>query len=372
MEDQDVTLDVIWGDDGCADIRVLMKTVKDLSGKIESQMSFLEDLESGSKSKLDRLWSKMRNKDTEAFKAEQDSLLTSTEELEQLIGQLCHFSDIVFDSAHPPTTETVIHDPLGTDSSKLMEARIEASELFRICSMSPLDCFLEIGLRSEQHSQSLSSIDVSIPSVLQMKPTYHLITRDFGAPPMLQEVIIKEQREGDSRSPLGTVLDINQPDGPSLGSRWTSNVIEIQSQRAGLLPQSQVAQSSSAINCEWKDESLAQILELDQRAGTATCGAFKHFHRVELAFRLAQCGFYLLGTPWLAGLNKQRVRRLGLGSQHHSWVLANPLTEIEYLLQDDPDALVETTHLFRIGVLLLDIALDHPDHLEPSSRRGRI
>jgi hypothetical protein len=110
-------------------------------------------------------------------------------------------------------------------------------------------------------------------------------------------------------------------------------------------------------------ESLATILTtLSKSAKLSTEEHFSTGAKVELAYKVIECGFFLLGTPWFSSLSSKNLLRLKkAGSERPSFILGIQTLDFSDLLSDDPGALAETSQLFRIGVLLMEIALIEPD-----------
>lgn len=81
--------------------------------------------------------------------------------------------------------------------------------------------------------------------------------------------------------------------------------------------------------------------------------------RIHLAFKVAECGLLLLGTPWLSNLNSRQIKRLSrnpmaLDGRRSRRFLFEARAEAEI-----PLSFIEP-HTFRIGVLLAEIALGQP------------
>ena len=79
--------------------------------------------------------------------------------------------------------------------------------------------------------------------------------------------------------------------------------------------------------------------------------------KIDLAYDLVQCGFYPVGTPWLASLSSKHLRGFGT-KDRRVCVLGIETMPLEYIWFDNPDGLRESSQLFQIGVILIEIALD--------------
>lgn len=79
---------------------------------------------------------------------------------------------------------------------------------------------------------------------------------------------------------------------------------------------------------------------------------------INLAYTLAHSALFLLGTPWFTILDNEYLLRYKLpNQQEHTHLIWVPYLEPNWLYSEDPDALLESSQLFRIGLLLLHIAL---------------
>ena len=69
---------------------------------------------------------------------------------------------------------------------------------------------------------------------------------------------------------------------------------------------------------------------------------------------MIECGFYLLGTPWLASLSSKQLQRIETNGRKH-FVLEVQTVDLDDLYFEDPNTLSEAAKLFTIGVLLIEI-----------------
>ena len=123
-----------------------------------------------------------------------------------------------------------------------------------------------------------------------------------------------------------------------------------------------VAKPPAALTLDGDTESIAQLIYKNRVTSNTKLAQrpLSLLRRVELAFKLVECGFYLLGTPWLASLNSKRLRIVEANGRNQ-FVLEVQTLELEDLYSEDPKALSEPSQLFSIGVLLVEIALSDPD-----------
>ena len=84
--------------------------------------------------------------------------------------------------------------------------------------------------------------------------------------------------------------------------------------------------------------------------------------KLKLAYKIVECGFFLLETPWLSSLYSQNLRHAVYpDGVEPNVTLRICASNLEEMVCRNPGALVETSQLFHIGVVLLDIALGEND-----------
>jgi hypothetical protein len=77
--------------------------------------------------------------------------------------------------------------------------------------------------------------------------------------------------------------------------------------------------------------------------------------RLNLAFKVAECGLLLIGTSWLSSIDSRNVQRLSdsIWKTKRRFILEVNVTENEHLSNVEP-------HVFEIGKLLAEIAMGLP------------
>ena len=117
------------------------------------------------------------------------------------------------------------------------------------------------------------------------------------------------------------------------------------------------------IHLKTSPESLARILAgMEKVSHVSTKEYLSSEAKAKLALKVAECGFFLLGTPWFSSLSSKNLRRSNDDAEDNlSFMLRTQALDYRDLIYDDPGALTETSQLFRLGVILMEIALDTPD-----------
>jgi hypothetical protein len=118
---------------------------------------------------------------------------------------------------------------------------------------------------------------------------------------------------------------------------------------------------SGSEESEVRQDSLSRLLgKVDDSILFGIGDRMSLADKIELAFKIAECGLWLVGTPWLSSLNSERLQRRTSPNQKDHYVLPIQLSP----LNDSPDDMASTIsrsgQIWSIGVLLAEIALDAP------------
>jgi hypothetical protein len=115
-----------------------------------------------------------------------------------------------------------------------------------------------------------------------------------------------------------------------------------------------------SLDADVKPEVLAAILEkLQRRRVLDIADRLPLVEKIRLAYKIVECGLFLLGTPWLSHLNSETLRGFITPDFQRRFVLHVRSSE---KMNDDPisEILLVRAQIFQIGVLLVEIALDRP------------
>ena len=371
--DHKVKLELLWGEQGWNEVKLFLAAIKEQAQKIELANSDCSKQRSSSRSRLKRALTNMPKRESVTTISKRAVLLKLAMDLSGSIDQLWIYSDVAFDSLHGLPSRT-----LGSPSkdkrnflTDVIKARSASLALYRACANSGLDCNLGIDLlESRNNSQAMRAGREFSLLKAPSKLSYHIYTQTRDVQAELRELLLDHQTKGIAESEISVEFDSYTVDLRSFESNLKSDFVCIQPQREGTPSYFRVSKPSTIIKGDLTDEPLVRILKEGQFANARNIRRSAPFNPVELAFKLAECGLYLLGTPWLASLSSQRVRRLGLGQHRHPFVLEIRTLDIEDLAFEDPEALTETTQLFKIGFLLMEIALNKNGHSNASWGQG--
>ena len=376
VRDPEKTAQELWGSAGWEDIRKLLSSIQDAVNRVRAEIVRPYDADSGPKSRHAlKFLSKWKGQTVTAKSVTVKSPppLDLAIQLSRSIDELWTYSEVAFDSLHGIFAQKInppFPDRLLTCS---LQARAGSLALFAACSRSKAAYSLEVDLFGDYDGKRRSSL--SGMSRSSSKTTsrlyYHLFAQAPETSAYMGDMIIVsvanpgEQDFGDT-NPFEFDVDTNDLANCESWPHKKSTLFSLQPKAAYASSYFQVAKPPTALTLDGKTESIAHLLYKDRVTSNTKLGQrpLSHLRRIELAFKLVECGFYLLGTPWLASLSSKRLRRIEThGSKH--FVLEVQTLELEDLYSEDPKALSESSQLFSIGVLLVEIALSDPDQWNP-------
>ncbi|MCJ1456566.1 hypothetical protein MMC28_006927 [Mycoblastus sanguinarius] len=368
--DRSVTVKALWGAQGWEDIQKLLTSIKDAAQRIEAASR--EDGKAVSRSKWRRALLGRKKKDIQEFSHSSPTLLDMATELSRSIDELWTYSEVTFDSLHGVFSNGIglpARDKLLTES---LQARAGSLALYSACNASRVDYSFEVDLfGGGSGSKNFLLRRASVSSTMSSRLFYHLFFQERDTMAAMQDMTIESIARPVSQD-LGNV-EVFKYDDSDLqifhsSSAAKAGLIGIHPQMAGASPSYfRIAKAPASVALDSETESLAQILYKAKVASSArTVERLSVASRLELAFKLVECGFYLLGTPWLASLSSKRLRRMKTKGRPHPFVLDIQTLDLEDLFFEDPDALAEPSQLFRIGIIMMEIALNNPDQSSPT------
>lgn len=346
VSDPDISVEKLWGEKGWSDLKILLRSVQDHAQGIEDLMAKKDN--SIPVGNLRRIFRASLMKKHGILAAKRTELNDSAILLNRSIDEVWTYSEVAFDSLHglfshqigPPQRERLL--------MKSLHARTGALGLYEACNQSKADYSLGIDLFGES----------SVSSKMLPGLFYHLFARIRGSSDTVHEIIVEDISRPDVKNYRHTevvIFDVNISDlavrqsWPALKAK--SMLLFIHANENYAPASFRISKPPVALSCKGPTESLAQLLDNDGLRRTLS-----HETRVQLAFKVVECGFYLLGTPWLASLSSKRLRRMRPG-ETSPFVLEVQTLDLEDLYFEEPDALSERSQLFSIGVILAEIAL---------------
>lgn len=362
----EVTFEILWGEQGSADVQRLLHTVCDTTRKIEELVSPSPKARSRSQSRIRRVLKNLPTKDGQNLGGKGQKLLDLAVELSTSIDILWTYSDFAFDSLHGLLSRksgSTSRDQLLTNA---IQARSGSLALYHTCISSGLDCNLDLNLFGDepgvQKPKSPGSPKTSI------KLAYHLITQTRDSLAQIEQLTVENFADPQPVA-SSDAFYYNASDTTFFESNVQSKtgILDIHSQYADSKSYFHIVKPSTGIGSKLKSKTLTHILQTTQKSQDSTSLQLSSVDKIDLAFKLVECGLYLLGSPWLASLSSRTIQSIETDEGRHPFVLEIQTLDVEDLAFEEPNALAESTQLFRIGVVLMKLALGETDGSDPAT-----
>ena len=398
VQDPEKTAQELWGSAGWEDIRKLLDSIRDAVQRAQKEIGKPYDTYSGSKLRHGLRFLSKRKGQTgpaQTFTVKSPQPLDLAIQLNRSVDELWTYSEVAFDSLHGIFAQKInppFRNRLLTCS---LQARAGSLALYAACNRSKAGYSLEVDLFGDYGRNRRSSLSAVSQSSTKTNSRlyYHLFvqapeTSAYTGDMMIESVANPGEQDFGNTKPFE--FDVNTND-LAVFESWPhekSMLFFLWPNGAHTPSYFRVAKPPAALTLGGDIESIAHLIykdrvtsntELDgdiesiahliykDRVTSNTKQAQRPLsllRRVELAFKLVECGFYLLGTPWLASLSSKRLRRVEANGRKQ-FVLEVQTLELDDLYSEDPKALSEPSQLFSIGVLLVEIALSDPDQSNP-------
>lgn len=287
-----------------------------------------------------------------------------THKLNKSVDELWIYSETAFDSRHGLLAIKSSLTGHGTLIDTALHSRAASLRLYTLCQSGAEDYSLDLDLLGNGSPWK----DLLQPSGHATSFHYPLVTEPSNR--QLQKLIVEDMDEGDIA--INDTEDITESTPSDLRlfqPRSGVKVVKVPQHRAGALHYLRIPSTpSEVVQLESPPESLAKIFAgpkikyPNDHADTSLRQGFDRDSKIRLAFTIVRCSFFLLGTPWLSSLDSRNLRRSSHPEdQSSTFILRTQTLELKELVSDDPGALAETSQLFRLGVLLMEIALATSD-----------
>lgn len=258
---------------------------------------------------------------------------------------------------------------LDQQLSRCVTVRQGAVVLYEACQRSTRRCELELDIWSDRDMPT--NRQHITPLATETSLFYHITVVSATTPEVTGWNLTAQSLEGPEVVAMNP--DITVHDEPDLTALEPSPLSS--SHILGIRP------SYSGINCDpWTDyyfevtaahttagsmsESERSAPPLKSNRPLTAVGSQRPLtwqDKWDLAYNLAQSGFYLLGTPWLASLSSKTLRIMKT-KDRAVFILDVKTWELESIFLDENSyRLSDSWQLFQIGLILIDIALDYPD-----------
>lgn len=378
--DPAISAEKLWGDEGWIDVQKLLASVLSRIDGIENELAKKDDETShaGWRRKLRSSWTNKKRTSSVSH----STLIDLAVQLSRSIDELWTYSEVAFDSLHgifshqiqPPLRDRIL--------AKSFHARNGSLALYEACIQSEADYSLELDLFSGNfEARSMSHRRSSASSKVSSGLSYHLFAQRRGVLDQISEITIESlprSGEQDYVNPEIVEFDTKTSDLAIYKSwppfRSKSTLVSIHPHTTYTPSCFRLPRPPVVSSWDGHTNSLAQLLHGD-RNSTPEEQPLSQETKIELAFKVVECGLYLLGTPWLASLSSKRLRRIDINGST-PFVLEIQDLDLEDLYFEDPDALSERSQLFAIGGILVDIALGDEkiphDFRDPDLRKSKV
>jgi hypothetical protein len=258
--------------------------------------------------------------------------------------------------------------PLAEESmllEALLRHRAEAAALYEYCNSRHLDFDLEIDLFSANAHPKPTP---SLAGRLGRRLCYRLFTASSISSMELDELLMmpldKLELEAVRQD---QIIDAEKDDSKSAdltSIASNSKILRLPDIHAFSQLLFKVTLPLKSVAADVKPEVLAKILEsLQRRRVLDVADRLPLIEKIRLAYKITECGLFLLGTPWLSHLNSETIRRFITSDLQRRFLLH--VRSSEKMNDDSGDnpiseVLLVRAQIFQIGVLLVEIALDRP------------
>ncbi|KAL9602875.1 MAG: hypothetical protein Q9219_001571 [cf. Caloplaca sp. 3 TL-2023] len=267
--------------------------------------------------------------------------------LDDLVEQLSISSGLIFDSLHgSPLTDPKLVEEQESLIQSVLRSRAGTMKLHQLCAKDLRNGDIEMDL-SDPSQSSKGTSHTAVKDTIY----YHLMTESPTemikvvvehpmSPDCLEEMELEATRTGESNLQPSTPL----PYGRTIK-------VPQDSSSATFLRISEPHGKPSHMTTTPK--TLEEILKPMKTTGLPNAVELSKAAKIELAFNVTHCAAYLLGTPWFSCLNTFNLRQL----DEKFFMLRFPTYNPSELTSEDETALTEAAQLFRLGRLLVQIAL---------------
>ncbi|KAL8838708.1 MAG: hypothetical protein Q9205_004226 [Flavoplaca limonia] len=362
VDNVDLSAKTLWGTQGWSTIHSLLEHIVQLSKTIEPLAQEVHQTHG----KQPRLrWKRAVERIGKKGRVDRrQELRKLADELNRSVDELWIYSETAFDSRHGLFAIKSNLTGHGTLIDTALYSRAASLRLYTLCQSGAEDYSLDLDLLGNGSSWK----DLLQPRGHATPFHYPLVTEPRKN--QIQKLIVEDMDEADIA--INDTEDITESTPSDLHlfqPRSGVKVVKVPQHRVGALHYLRIPSTpSEVVQLKSPPESLAKIFAgpkmnyLNDSTDTSLRQGFDRDSKIRLAFTIVRCSFFLLGTPWLSSLNSRNLRRSSHPEdQSSTFILRTQTLELKDLVSDDPGALAETSQLFSLGVLLMEIALATSD-----------
>lgn len=352
-DQRDSSSKALWGAEGWENVQRMLRIILQISQKIESAY---KDVKIPAHSHSQSRWKVALLRMKKRPEPRINELKKLVEQFSLAIDAIWLHSDAAFDALHGIAAPG--RAPIRDLLESALQSRSGSLQLYKLCCNESTDCSLELNLRPE------SDLKVGFH---EYDGSSHLYYRLFARTPHSSKQLRKLEVEylpgtGNVHAKPSDFLD-HKDSGFQLfktSPNDESTIIPVEGEGTSFSSLRIQKESLEYVELNTEPKSLISVFEdLKGKKVIYYKEGFSVGAKIELAYKLVESSFFLLGTPWLSMLNSQNLLRLQDTEQKRpNFVLAVQAIGLVDMLLDDSEALSETKQLFSIGVLLMEIALD--------------
>jgi hypothetical protein len=355
----------LWGQSGCISILELLAKIQEDCSEIEeatTRLGGVRDENTRLPSKLQKLprWFRIALK-RRVSEFEVREIRSKVERLCYHVEQLWTVSEMSFRSRNGNAveeTQSLTEQNLVLEM--LTQRRAQSTALYHYCNTRELDFDLEIDLFSGDTDWKPAS---SLTSRLRRRLCYRLSTASSINSVIFNDLLVvpldQPEIEGVRQEQMICAEeDSKSADLAAIASK--SKILCLQHDQTSSQSFFRVSSPVKSVNTIVKSEVLAAVLEkLQRRRLLDVADRLPLVEKIRLAYKIVECGLFLLGTPWLSHLNSETLHRIVMPGFQRRYVLHVQSSE-KPNEKPPSEALLVRAQIFQIGVLLVEIALDRP------------
>lgn len=271
--------------------------------------------------------------------------------LKESTDELRVYSEAVYEGLHSVTAPDYKLTEIDNRIKIALQSRAGSMQLWHLCVTQPEAYNLEMCLVAWLQG-IMETYDIGTTVyVLMVEPKKH----------ELHEWTVRQTGEANFYKLPDDVVH-GEPDGRLFRQRSKQQIIEVPRHGTGRPAYLRIPKEPRKAS-HGKLENFADVLkhiERDTKHGSHLFTQEDSIRKTKIgyAFKLVEAGLFLLGTPWFSALESRNLRK------HDDFVgliLRTPTISLTKLVSSDPKALDETSQLFRLGILLVEIALATTD-----------
>ena len=345
--------ETLWGNNGWIDIQKLLEEIKVTSQQFQPPDESQQELSQSKPWWRRSPWVK-QNKKTRDGAASRT--LETASELEKQIDQLWAYTEVIFDSLHRLIIQQ--HEKsVECDSGHFVAACKGALSLFRAAQASHTECLLVTGVVNQSQPMEIHPDTSEDTHGLKCDPRYWLLTgedefEDTVDQLDLENILIFTQES--------TALKPNKPKMQVFQDASPDEIIRVKTKASESL--FKIINKQTVSSRKLRRENLDSFFNGNRKPSGEVYLSPSLLERFELALSLAQSCFTLIGTPWLVNLSSEKLERVQLAGEEPKFCWTNSLSSLEKLVQEDKGAISESSQLFRLGAVLMEIPLGGIDH----------